>query len=161
MMARFCAYIDKRVQFGDLLSTLTDSRLQPRIPTAAVFTTAFTMFITGRGSLNGIDQDRRFPSRLRGIVGPHVPSADTVARVYGLLDPEPLRDMLADVRHQMKRNKLLPTPSDLRFAAVDGHEFFRQPKALLPELPDPHPPSGRTGGHGVLPSRCSMPPGRT
>jgi len=65
MMARFYAYIHKVFRFGDLTARLTDSRPQAVIPTAAVFGTAFAMFATGRGSLNGIDQQRHFPGRLR------------------------------------------------------------------------------------------------
>lgn len=72
MMARFYGYIDKVFQFRDLTGRLTDSRPQPVIPTAAVFGTAFAMFATCRGSLNGIDQQRHFPGRLQNFVGPHV-----------------------------------------------------------------------------------------
>ena len=64
MMARFYGYIGKVFRFGDLTAKLTDSRLQPLIPTQAVFGTAFAMFATGRGSLNGIDGQRYFPGRL-------------------------------------------------------------------------------------------------
>ena len=86
MMARFYGYINKVFQFRELTSRLTDSRLQPVIPTAAVFGTAFAMFATCRGSLNGIDKERHFPRRLRNLVGQHVPSGDTVGRVYAQLD---------------------------------------------------------------------------
>ena len=82
MMARFYAYIDKVFQFRRLTARLTDSRPEPVIPTAAVFGTAFAMFATCRGSLNGIDKERHFPGRLRNFVGPRVPSGDTVGRVY-------------------------------------------------------------------------------
>ena len=72
MMARFYGYIEKVFQFRWLTGTLTDSRLEPLIPTAAVFSTAFAMFATCRGSLNGIDKERHFPGRLRNFVGPRV-----------------------------------------------------------------------------------------
>jgi hypothetical protein len=64
MMARFYGYIDKVFGFRRLTALLTDSRLEPVIPTAAIFGTAFAMFATGRGSLNGIDligQDLAIP----------------------------------------------------------------------------------------------------
>ncbi len=80
MMARFYGYLDKVFQFRDLTARLTDSRLEAVIPTAAVFGTAFALFATCRGSLNGIDQERRFPGRLQNFVGPRVPSGDTVGR---------------------------------------------------------------------------------
>jgi hypothetical protein len=137
MMTRFYGYIDKVFQFRGLTARLTDSRRQPVIPTTAAFGTAFVMFATCRGSLNAIDQQRHFPGRLRGIVGPRVPSGDTVGRVYAQLDSDGLRQALAAVHLRIKRNKMLGNTTDWLFAAVDGHEFFREPQALLRPVPDP------------------------
>jgi hypothetical protein len=142
MMARFYGYIDKVFQFRDLTGRLTDSRLEPVIPTAAVFGTAFAMFATCRGSLNGIDHQRHFPGRLQNFVGPHVPSGDTVGRVYTQLDSGVLREVLRDVHLRIKRNKMLGDTTGWLFAAVDGHEFFRQPQTLLQPVPDAHPDRG-------------------
>jgi hypothetical protein len=142
MMARFCAYIDKVFAFRKHLSQLVDSRPEPQIPTLAVFATAFTMFATCRGSLNAIDKERHFPGRLRGLVGPRVPSGDTIGRVYAQLDSGTLRQVLAAVHLRIKRTKMLRNDTGLLFAAVDGHEFFRQPQTLLRPVPDPHIDSG-------------------
>jgi hypothetical protein len=142
MMARFYGYIDKVFRFGDLTARLTDSRVKPVISTEAVFGTAFAMFATCRGSLNGIDQQRHFPGRLKKFVGPRVPSADTVGRVYAQLDSGGLREALRDVHLRLKRNKVLGDTAGWLFAAVDGHEFFRQPQTLLRPVPDPHLDSG-------------------
>jgi hypothetical protein len=142
MMARFYGYIDRVFQFQGLMDKLTDSRHEPVIPTAAVFGTAFAMFATCRGSLNGIDKERHFPGRLQKFVGPRVPSGDTVGRVYTQLDSGVLRQVLKDVHLHIKRNKMLNNTSGWLFAAVDGHEFFRQLQALLRSVPDPHPDSG-------------------
>lgn len=142
MMARFYGYIDKVFQFRRLMGRLTDSRLEPAIPTAAVFGTAFAMFATCRGSLNGIDKERHFSGRLQNFVGPRVPSGDTVGRVYAQLDSNVLREVLKDVHLRIKHNKMLSNTMDLLFVAVDGHEFFRQPQTLLRPVPDPHPESG-------------------
>ena len=136
MMARFHAYIDKVFQFHDLAARLTDSRLEPLIPTAAVFGTAFAMFATCRGSLNGIDGQRYFPGRLRNFVGPRVPSGDTVGRVYTQLDSDALREVLWNAHLRIKRNKMLGDTDGRLFAAVDGHEFFRQPQTLLRSVPE-------------------------
>ena len=111
MMARFYGYLDKVFQFRRLTAWLTDSRPEPLIPTAAVFGTAFAMFATCRGSLNGIDKERHFPGRLQNFVGPHVPSGDTVGRVYAQLDSGVLREVLRDVHLRIKRNKMLATPA--------------------------------------------------
>jgi hypothetical protein len=142
MMARFYGYIDKVFRFGELTARLTDSRTQPLIPTQAIFGTAFAMFATCRGSLNGIDQQRHFPGRLRHFVGSHVPSGDTVGRVYTQLDSDPLREGLREVHLRIKRNKLLRDTQGLLFAAVDGHEFFRQPQTLLRSVSDPYVEGG-------------------
>jgi len=142
MMARFYGYIDKLFEFRRLTAKLTDSRLEPVIPTAAVFGTAFAMFATCRGSLNGIDQQRHFPGRLRNFVGPRVPSGDTVGRVYAQLDSTALREVLRHVHFRIKRNKMLDNVADWLFVAVDGHEFFRQPQTLLRPVPDARLDSG-------------------
>jgi len=80
-MARFCAYVEKVFDFGDQLSSLTDGRFRPRIPTAAAFASVFTLFATRRGSLNGLEQDLQIPARLRGIVGAQPPSVDSIGRI--------------------------------------------------------------------------------
>ena len=61
-----------------------------------------------------------------GLIGPDKPSPDTVGRVFGLIDPGPLRQMLAQINHHLGRNKALKSEWSLRFVAVDGHEFFSQ-----------------------------------
>jgi hypothetical protein len=142
MMARFYGYLDKVFRFRALTARLTDSRPAAVIPTAAVFGTAFAMFATCRGSLNGMDKERHFPGRLRNFVGPRVPSGDTVGRVYAQLDSDALREILRDVHLRIKRNKILTTTTGWFFAAVDGHEFFRQPQALLRTVPHAHLDSG-------------------
>jgi hypothetical protein len=142
MMARFYGYIDEVFRFGYLTARLTDSRLEPAIPTQAVFGTAFAMFATHRGSLNGIDQQRCFPGRLRKFVGPRVPSGDTVGRVYAQMDSDALREVLRDVHFRIKRNKMLRDTEGRWFVAVDGHEFFRQPQTVLRPVSDPYVEGG-------------------
>lgn len=157
MMARLCAYAEKVFAFGSHLNTLTDRRPRPVIPTAAVFAAAWTMFATRRGSLHALEPDLHVPARLRGLVGPRLPSADTLGRVYALMDPEPLRQMLRDWAGRLKRNKALPSPSGWYFAALDGHEFFRQPQALLSGVFDPHAPRAGPRGHRILSPRGGLP----
>ncbi len=133
MMARFCAYVEKVFGLGQRFSTLTDSRLRPRIPTAAAFASVLTLFATRRGSLNGLEPDLRIPARLRGIVGARVPSTDSIGRIYALMDSQPLRDLLCDIAHQLKRNKALTSHEGWYVAAVDGHEFFSSRKRCCPQ----------------------------
>jgi hypothetical protein len=141
MMARFYGYLDKVFGFRRLTAQLTDSRPEPAIPTEAIFGTAFAMFATARGSLNSIDKERHL-GRLRNFVGPRVPSGDSVGRVYAQMDSGGLRAVLREVHLRIKRNKVLRGGGDWIFAAVDGHEFFRQSQTLLRPMSHPHLDSG-------------------
>lgn len=132
-MARFCAYVEKVFDLGERSPTLTDSRLRPRIPTASAFAAAFTLFATRRGSLNGLESDLRIPARLRGIVGAQIPGVDSLGRIYALMDSQPVRDLLCDIAHRLKRNKALTGLEGWYVAAVDGHEFFSSPKRCCPD----------------------------
>ena len=138
MMARFVTYLEKVFSFGTRMAALRDERCRPVISTPKVFASAFVMFATGRRALNALESDLRIPARLRGLVGPRPPSCDTIGRVYAGIDSQCLREMLRDIAVQLKRNKALPNDGDWYFAAVDGHEFFRQSETLLPAMPNPH-----------------------
>lgn len=124
MMSRFCRYIDKIFDFGSFLPQLTDSRQKPQIETQAVFLSAFVLFATGRKSLNAMETELRIPKRLDWLIGEKKPSADSIGRIASVMAPGPFRDMLCAFNHRIKRNKILQTDWPLRFAAVDGHEFF-------------------------------------
>lgn len=124
MMRRFCRYAAKVFDLPALLARLRDTRRRPLYSTQQVWQFVATLLATGRGSLHAIEADRHAgkPGASRRGTGP--PSDDTLGRVFELLDPEPLRQMLRDIQHVLKRNKALPLTWNLRFAAVDGHEFF-------------------------------------
>jgi hypothetical protein len=126
MIRRFCCYIDKVFDFGDRVRLLRDKRQRPRIPTSAIWTSAFTMFAMHHGSLNAIESELRIPKRLDGLVGSAKPSADRIGDVFCLIPPEDLRAMLSGINHQLGRNKVFNKAAPWRFAALDGHEFFSQ-----------------------------------
>src|SRR5580658_1853435 len=129
MMTRFCRYIDKCFHFRDLLSLFRDSRKKPQLPGAAILASVFALFACNRTSLNSLEKDlRHFPKRLRGVVGPHPPSIDTLGRVYALANSDSLRQILIQVHYRLKRNKALADGDDLKIVAVDGHEFFASRK---------------------------------
>jgi len=132
MMARFCRYADKVFGLGQKIAAFGDARLRPQITTSAIWTSAFAMFATRLGSLNAMESELRVPKRLDGLLGPRKPSADTVGRVYGLMDPAQQRQMLRQIDHRLGRNKVLQNDWPLRFAAVDGHEFFRSRHRCCP-----------------------------
>ena len=131
-MARFCAYAEKVFDLGSHLPKLTDTRKRPSIPTAAAFAAGFTLFATRRGSLNGLEEDLRIPARLQGMVGPRLPSVDSVGRIYSLMHSAPLRQLMSDIAHQMKRNKALTPCEGWVLAASDGDEFFSSRKRGCP-----------------------------
>ena len=84
------------------------------------------MVVLRLGSLNALDTQRRIGKWLKGLIGPILPSADTVGRVYAQMHTPHLREMISHVAHRLGRNKALHSESGLRFVAVDGHEFFSQ-----------------------------------
>lgn len=120
MFRRFCRYAAKVFDLPALIARLRDERPSPRIPTGKVWETVLSLLVTGRPSLHAVEADRHRGQR----PGTGPPSDDTLGRVFDALDSEPLRQMLAGINHQLKRNKALPLVWNLRFAAVDGHEFF-------------------------------------
>jgi hypothetical protein len=126
MFARFSRYIEKVFDFGALLATVHDRRRKPHIPAQAVWSSAFAMFVLRSGSLHAIEGALRLPRRLERFIGPVKPSADTIGRVTAQIDPQVLRTMLNKINHRLGRNKVFPKRWPLRFAALDGHEFFSQ-----------------------------------
>ncbi len=127
MLSRFFRYVEKVFDFGSALGTLTDGRVRPQRSTESVWLSAFLMFAMRRGSLHAMEQDLRVPKRLDDLLGSSKPSADTIGRVMGRINTQPLRAMLSGIHHQLRRNKALVTNWPLRFAAVDGHECFSLP----------------------------------
>ena len=131
MMRRFCCYIDKVFDFGDRVRGIHDGRQRPRIPTSAIWMSAFAMFAMHRGSLNAIESELRIPKRLDGLVGSDKPSADRIEDVFCQIPPEQLRAMLSGIHHQLGRNKVFDKAGPWRFVALDGHEFFSQSASVL------------------------------
>jgi hypothetical protein len=127
MMARFARYLDKVFDWSSRVASLSDARQRAQIPTAAIFTSALMMCATRLRSLNALEGELRVARRWEKLIGPRKPSADRIAQVTALIDPQTLRELLAGVNHTLKRNKALAdNPWALRFMALDGHEFFSQ-----------------------------------
>lgn len=90
------------------------------------------MLLARLGSLNALEQLRGHRGVWRRALGPghQVPSADTLARVQALFEPEDLRSLLLEQYTRLKRNKALPAPPHgLTVLILDGHEstasFYR------------------------------------
>jgi hypothetical protein len=131
MMKRFCCCIEKVFDFSTHLHTLRDARKRPRIPTIAIWGSAFFLFVMRHRSLNGMEQESREPKRVEMLIGKIKPSADRMGDVLGLMEPDQLRGMLSRINHQVDRNKALRNDWPLRVGVFDGHEFFSQSIALL------------------------------
>jgi hypothetical protein len=99
--------------------------------TAAIWLSAFWMFVTRRGSLHAIESSLRGSKRFDGLIVPDKPSADRMGGVFCLIPPEELRAMLSGINHQLGRNKVFNKEGPLRFVPIDGHEFFSQSASLL------------------------------
>lgn len=127
MLSRFCRYLDKVFQWSQRIQALSDTRPRPRISTQSAFLSAMMMSAAGLKSLNALEGELRVAKRWENLVGRRKPSADSLARIVGLMDCEALRDLLSEINHRLRRNKTLQdNPWALRFVALDGHEFFSQ-----------------------------------
>jgi hypothetical protein len=131
MMSRFGRYVEKVFDFGQRVKAIQDTRQKPRIPTAAIWLSAFLMFATRRGSLNAMESELHRSKRLECLIGSQKPSADRMGDVFCLIPSEQLRAMLSGINHRLGRNKVLGKEGPLRFAALDGHEFFSQSASML------------------------------
>ncbi len=131
MMARFCRYIEKVFDFGQRLKELTDRRLRSRIPTSAIWGSVFFLFVTRQRSLHGMEAHLQHIGRMDRLIGEKKPSADRMGEVLAMMEPEQLRRFLSGINHQLGRNKALRSDWPLRVGALDGHEFFFQPSAVL------------------------------
>jgi hypothetical protein len=131
MMSRFGRYVEKVFDFGDRVRAIHDGRQRPRIPTSAIWLSVFLMFATRRGSLNAIEGELHRSKRFECLIGSHQPSADRMGDVFCLIPSEQLRSMLSGINHQLGRNKVFDKEGPLRFAALDGHEFFSQSASML------------------------------
>lgn len=131
MMSRFCRYVEKVFDFGQRIKAIRDSRPKPRIPTAAIWLSAFLMFATRRGSLNAMELELRRPKRLERLIGSRKPSADRMGDVFCLIPSEQLRAMLSGINHQLGRNKVFAKGGPWRFVVLDGHEFFSLSASML------------------------------
>ena len=100
---------------------MSDGRRQPRISTAAVVKATAVLFWARMGSLNALElvAGARF---WKSWLGEATCSADTVGRVYALLQADGLRQGIHHIYDRLKRNKALPDFQGMAVAVLDGHE---------------------------------------
>jgi hypothetical protein len=80
------------------------------------------MFLSRLGSLNSIEQ-LKASRTLRGFLGAPLPSADSLGRIFELVDSDSIRNVIHQIYHRAKRNKMLQPPLHGMVALIiDGHE---------------------------------------
>lgn len=107
-LRRLIRYAEKVFHVSrDGMAPLSDRRLEPRISTAAVVTSALGMFWARLGSRNAwaLVAGARFWQHWV-----HEPpcSADSLGRIHALLHAEALRHGIHPVYERLKRNQALP-----------------------------------------------------
>jgi len=126
MFRRWCRYLDKVFDFSGQVANLRDARRRPQIPTASVWLSVFLLFVFRHRSLNAMESKLHTGRFWRKLLGSRPPSADTMGRVFSLIDLESLRRCLIKWVQRLKRNKALDEGriAGRIVAALDGHELF-------------------------------------
>ena len=122
ILRRLIAYAEKVFHLSeDVVADIVDRRLQARIPTAGIVKAVAALFWTRLGSLNALELTA--PSRFfLGWLGQPVASADSIGRVFALVDADGLRQGIHHIYDRLKRNKALPDHQGIGIAVLDGHE---------------------------------------
>ena len=122
VLRRLIAYSEKIFALSaDILTQVSDRRLEPRISATAVVKSALVLFWARMGSLNAWAQVGR--ARFwQSWLAESPCSADTLGRVHALLYADGLRQGIHQVYERLKRNKALPDLYGLGVVVLDGHE---------------------------------------
>lgn len=89
------------------MAGVADARPPPRIPARVVLQATLVLFWARRGSLNALETLAAAPFWKQWL-GRELPSADTIGRVYSLLDAAAPRQAIHSLYERLKRNKALP-----------------------------------------------------
>lgn len=122
ILRRLIAYAEKIFRFSEeVIADIVDRRLQPCIPTAWIVKSVAVLFWARLGSLNALELTAR--SRFfRDWLGQSVASADSIGRIFALVDAAGLRQGIHHIYDRLKRNKALPDHQGISVAVLDGHE---------------------------------------
>jgi hypothetical protein len=116
------SYAQKTFGILSKLDEVEDSRKLPQIPTSTVARSVFTMCLAKLGSLNALEQLKKC-GILKKHIGAELPSADSLGRIFSLIDSDTIRHINKELYRQLKRNKALNAPAHgLMALTVDGHE---------------------------------------
>jgi hypothetical protein len=93
-----------------------------QIPTFTITLSVLIMILSRLGSLNALEQLKK-SNKLKKFLGDYLPSADTLGRVFALVNTDTLRKVQRDIYERLKRNKAFKLPRHGLIAlAIDGHE---------------------------------------
>jgi hypothetical protein len=106
---------------SDSINSISDTRQEPRIPTAVFVQAGLVMFWLRLGSLNMLSSSAGSPF-WRKWLGDDLPSARSMGRVYAKMSCDDCREANHNVYTRLKRNKALPGIGGLDPAVLDGHE---------------------------------------
>ena len=94
----------------------------PQIATSTIVLSVLIMILSRLGSLNALEQ-LKSSTKLKKFLGDYLPSADTLGRVFALVDTETIRKVQRGIYERLKRNKVFQSPRHGLIAlAIDGHE---------------------------------------
>ena len=102
---------------------VTDSRVDPEIPTAVFPAAFFTLFSCRLPSFNSFVQHRPSQALRCWLGGVALPSADELAFASERIELAGLRGCLGHMHDVLKRNKVIGPRRGWTVAAVDGHEI--------------------------------------
>jgi len=123
VLRRLIAYSEKIFALSaDILTQVSDRRLEPRISATAVVKSALLLFWARMGSINAWAQVGGRARFCQSWLAEFPCSADTLGRVHALLDADGLRQGIHQVYERLKRNKALPDLYGLGVVVLDGHE---------------------------------------
>ena len=122
----FSRYLNKVFDFRTAVVTLTDSRIEPEIPAAAVFLATFHGFVFRARSFQQLEAEISHPAFQNWIGAPRAFRYDVLRYSLCGFSLPPLEGMLVNVNRTLKRNKVFDGDrvQGRIVAALDGIEVL-------------------------------------
>lgn len=133
MFKRFRNYIEKYYHFSAIAESMEDSRINPSIPTAAIFNLTSFLFILQMSSLNSMDEFRKEDTQKAGmeqLINSRYPSADSISYSLERFNITKLREAIHSIYVKQQRRHIINKERIGKFLvlALDGHELFSSKK---------------------------------
>jgi hypothetical protein len=122
----FSRYLNKVFDFRTAAANLTDSRIEPEIPTAAVFLATFHGFVFRLRSFQQLEAEISHPAFQNWIGAPRAFRDDVLRYSLCGFSLPPLEAVLVDINRTLKRNKVFDggRVQGRIVAALDGIEVL-------------------------------------